>query len=277
MKKEIIITEIQKLYPYLEIVDFCENYHIIVKDIYGVYKVQIHSLLSKSKPTINTAIDKTACFKNKLKEINPNIEVVSEYTGMPNRINVKTKYGICSCIASTLLRGQQPCIKTSIDKTQYFINIAKDIHKDKYDYSLSNYINAKSKVKIICKKHGLFEQLPIAHLEGKGCIKCGSIDKEGWWYKNPKNFDKQSNFYILKFEKCNEVFYKFGVSVNVKKRIKTLKRDCKNYYSITLVKQINNSVKYCYILEKKFKNKIKINKRIYTPVNIFPGKHECFI
>lgn len=54
-----------------------------------------------------------------------------------------------------------------------FIEKAKVVHGDKYDYSKVEYINSKSKVIIICPKHGEFEQSPNAHLHGYGCIACG--------------------------------------------------------------------------------------------------------
>ena len=53
-----------------------------------------------------------------------------------------------------------------------FILKAKNIHKDKYDYSQVEYINAKTKVKINCKIHAEFEQRPNHHLRGQGCPKC---------------------------------------------------------------------------------------------------------
>lgn len=53
-----------------------------------------------------------------------------------------------------------------------FIRKAKEKHGDKYDYSLVNYKNAKTKVKIICPVHGVFEQTPDAH-QKSGCQKCG--------------------------------------------------------------------------------------------------------
>ena len=49
-----------------------------------------------------------------------------------------------------------------------FIEKANLVHNNKYDYSLVNYINNKTKVKIICKKHGAFEQIPDSHLRGRG-------------------------------------------------------------------------------------------------------------
>ena len=56
-----------------------------------------------------------------------------------------------------------------------FIEKANLVHNNKYDYSLVNYINNKTKVKIICKKHGVFEQLPNSHTIQKcGCPKCAN-------------------------------------------------------------------------------------------------------
>ena len=56
--------------------------------------------------------------------------------------------------------------------TQIFIERAKKIHGDKYNYSKVNYINITTKVCIICSKHGEFWQRPNDHLLGKGCSKC---------------------------------------------------------------------------------------------------------
>ena len=56
--------------------------------------------------------------------------------------------------------------------TEEFIKKAREIHGDKYDYSLVDYKNAHTKIKIICPIHGEFEQAPFNHLNGKGCLKC---------------------------------------------------------------------------------------------------------
>ena len=56
-----------------------------------------------------------------------------------------------------------------------FINESNLIHDNKYDYSLVNYINCKTDIKIICFDHGIFERTPDNHLLGVGCPKCTSI------------------------------------------------------------------------------------------------------
>lgn len=59
---------------------------------------------------------------------------------------------------------------TSID----FIKKSTEIHNNKYDYSLINYVDIRNKIKIICPTHGQFEQSPYIHLQGHGCEKCTS-------------------------------------------------------------------------------------------------------
>ena len=57
------------------------------------------------------------------------------------------------------------------DKTTLFITKAVKIHKDRYDYSKVNYINAKTKVTIVCREHGDFQQTPSNHLYNYNCQK----------------------------------------------------------------------------------------------------------
>ena len=132
-----------------------------------------------------------------------------------------------------MLSGQIPCIESAIDKNKYFINQAKEIHGDRYDYNLINYVDSKHKVKIICHEHGLFQQLPVHHLTNGGCLKCANKDKGGGWYKHIENFNKITTLYVLEFTGNNETFIKFGVSVNLPKRIRTLiQKDLENGISL---------------------------------------------
>lgn len=58
-----------------------------------------------------------------------------------------------------------------------FINKAKSIHGDKYDYSKVEFVNTKTKVCIICPEHGEFWQTPEKHLSGQGCPSCAKTKK----------------------------------------------------------------------------------------------------
>ena len=75
-------------------------------------------------------------------------------------------------------RNQCPkCVHRSYKKTtEEFIEEAKKIHKDKYDYSKVEYEHENDKVCIICPEHGEFWQTPKTHLNGCGCPKCANIE-----------------------------------------------------------------------------------------------------
>ena len=64
------------------------------------------------------------------------------------------------------------CGERVIASTEEFVERARKIHGDKYDYSKVNYVDAISKVTIGCKSHGDFEQQAGEHLRGRGCKRC---------------------------------------------------------------------------------------------------------
>ena len=56
--------------------------------------------------------------------------------------------------------------------TEEFIEKARNVHGDKYDYSMVVYVNSCTPVMIVCPEHGMFLQRPGHHLSGSGCISC---------------------------------------------------------------------------------------------------------
>ena len=61
--------------------------------------------------------------------------------------------------------------------TDIFIERSIEIHNNKYDYSLVNYVDSHTKVRIICPNHGIFEQMPYHHINGSGCSICAKHKK----------------------------------------------------------------------------------------------------
>lgn len=90
--------------------------------------------------------------------------------------------------------------------TEIFINKAKSIHGNKYDYSLVNYINNRTKVKIVCESHGKFEQRPDSHLSGSGCLKCfhSYITKNNMYFidKAKKIHGDKYDYSLLDYKNC---------------------------------------------------------------------------
>jgi hypothetical protein len=123
------------------------------------------------------------------------------YTHCKNKINIKcNKHGIFSQSASNHLTGQK-CPKCSnrhkITNEDFIVN-ANKIHNNKYDYSEINYKNNHTEIKILCKEHGYFNQMPLNHLKGNQCYKCSGIvktnddfiKKSNIIHKNIYNYDK---------------------------------------------------------------------------------------
>ena len=81
--------------------------------------------------------------------------------------HVRSKHGCPTCGGGYKSNGKS------------FTEKAINIHgEDKYDYSSIEYHNAHTKVKIVCRIHGEFEQAPTHHLSGKGCPQCTYDDNK---------------------------------------------------------------------------------------------------
>jgi very-short-patch-repair endonuclease len=85
-----------------------------------------------------------------------------------------------------------------------FIDRSKEIHNDKFDYSLTNFTGVEGKVKIICPEHGVFKQSAKGHLTGRGCRKCNQSKGEREIYKLLK--EKGVHFLTEhKFDDCRNI------------------------------------------------------------------------
>lgn len=67
-------------------------------------------------------------------------------------------------------QGCPLCCKNHKKNTKSFIDAAKRVHGDLYDYSKVDYVDSQTKVCIIDKDYGEFWQKPYAHLNGEGHI-----------------------------------------------------------------------------------------------------------
>ena len=100
-----------------------------------------------------------------------------EYNGMKNKSIFKCN----TCGQSFLqtpnghLKNGCPCCVGKYKTTEVFIEEAKKIHGNKYDYSLVEYKSSKEKIKIKCNTcEQVFLQTPNGHLTGRGCTFCNT-------------------------------------------------------------------------------------------------------
>jgi hypothetical protein len=197
-------------------------------------------------------------------------------------------HGVFETITSNHVKGSGGCVKCVINKktsnNEEFINKSNIVHNNEYDYSLVNYINSKSKVKIICKEHGEFEQTPNMHLKGQGCPVCRhiktskknknsahSFSLKSWNSQISQNPNSNPKLYILKCHNKIETFIKVGITFNdVKVRFYGKRMP----YEYEVLNEVTNSSDYIFNLEKETHKNFKSKK--YDPLLKFPGNGECY-
>ena len=97
--------------------------------------------------------------------------------------------------------------KSLMDTTESFVSKSKKVHGNLYDYSQVDYIDCWTKVKILCNKHGIFEQIPNLHINNSaGCYKCG---KEICGDKLRKTTEQ----FILDSKKIHGDKYDYSISI----------------------------------------------------------------
>lgn len=84
--------------------------------------------------------------------------------------------------------------------TESFIEKSQRVHGSKYDYTLVEFQNTKTKVRIVCPEHGEFQQTPGNHMFGQGCSRCGDKRVSAFRSGNTDNFVSRAkgmhnNFY----------------------------------------------------------------------------------
>ena len=95
-------------------------------------------------------------------------------------------------------RGCPKCGREKMGKdrrltTDEFIERARKVHGNKYDYSKVEYKDGKTEVCIICPEHGEFWQKPENHLAGCGCHECKKWELE-------ENIEKALTENCIRFE-----------------------------------------------------------------------------
>lgn len=98
----------------------------------------------------------------------------------------------------------------------HFIEVCKLVHNNKYDYSKSVYIHSETKILITCPVHGDFYQLPMSHIHGKGCSKCGDISmaqKQAYTTEEFINKSKQIHGDKYDYSKVHYISNKYKVII----------------------------------------------------------------
>jgi very-short-patch-repair endonuclease len=186
-----------------------------------------------------------------------------EYVGNKNKvIIICTKHGEFLQTPNDHLTGYgcKKCQYEKISKenrftNETFIEKAKEMHGNRFDYSLVKYGGYENKITIICNKHGKFEQTPHAHLHGYGCRKCRASHNEeqiaNILLKHNINFEREVTFNNLK--SVSNLYYDFYLP---KHKIFIEFDGIQHYKSVDFFGGDNA------LLDTKKRDKIKINYAI---------------
>ena len=210
---EIFIFRAKKLYPGF---DYSNTRYVNAKTPVSIYcnicKKELNILpFDFLKRGCGHRFISSEAFIEKAKLLNNDYDYSeTEFVNYRTKIKIKCKF--CNnekyALPGDLLKAHKcKCLNRNLN----FINEANKLHDSSYDYSLINYINNKTKIKIICKKCGsIFEQIPHDHLAGKGCPLCRNskgemkiksfLDKNKISYKKEKTFDDLYDKQLLRYD-----------------------------------------------------------------------------
>lgn len=149
--------------------------------------------------------------------------------------------------------------------TEDFIIQSRIIHKDLYDYSLVEYVNNYTDVKIICKKHGVIKQKPHNHLNGSGCKYCTWDNKKS----NSEDFiEKSKKIHKNKYDYSHVTYMDNHTHVDIicpKHGI---------FKQTPMSHLIGNNCNKCSLEDLSLKNSMGLENFIIKATKIHNGKYD---
>jgi hypothetical protein len=171
---------------------------------------------------------KVCSLKNRTRSLDEFISIAKSIHGdkynydLVQYTNKRTKINIyCNTCDQTFLQSPtqhligQGCKICADNRLRYdinsFIEKARKVHNDKYNYDLAEYVDSNIKVKIFCKECNVFfEQRPADHMQGIGCPKCREskgenrvaayLEKINEYFIIQKTFDDLKDIRKLRFD-----------------------------------------------------------------------------
>lgn len=144
-----------------------------------------------------------------------------------------------------------------------FIEKAKLVHNNKYNYNESIFTKSYENIKIICPDHGAFLQKASNHLSGFGCIKCA-----GTYLRNSSSFIEEAK--IIHNDKYiyDEVNY-----INIDTKVKIICKIHKEFTQTPYHHLKGQGCKLCAINKNAEENKISKEEFIKNANEKFEFKY----
>lgn len=204
-----------------------------------------------------------------------------EYVNMATPVTVICKvHGEFKVSSWCHTKKKNGCIKCRVSSkrmtTEQLISRSTEKFGDKFEY-ISECTTSETPFVFRCKKHGEFTTTPKCHLVSIfGCPQCA---KEGQDYGigslgpyTPKTIHRHNGkkcfLYLMRLSSEDEVFYKVGLTKNIKRRMSCIDKR----YDIEVKQLVQGELPYLFSLEQKILG--MVDK--YNPSIAFGGHAECF-
>lgn len=194
------------------------------------------------------------------------------YEGVEKKVEITCKiHGSFWQTPSAHIKQKQNCPSCANDKagkwkipnTNVFMDKAKKVHGDKYDYSRVEYKRSNQAVEILCNHcEEYFHQTPNAHLAGKGCRSC---NLSGFTYS------KSAYLYVLK---CEDTI-KVGITNKTPQdRARDVSRSSGKEFHVY---ESFNLLRGCDALQIENELLAEMREEYTRPPEKFNGYTECFV
>ena len=217
IQKSILVHGDLYDYSFVNYIYANKNVTIICREHGQFYQQATSHLMGCGCPICGINSMAKKCSSNTEKFINKSFEIhgdTYDYSNVNYVNNTKIVEIICkehgifkqSPAGHLAGKGCQKCAKKYSYTSEEWIDIAKKLHGDRYDYSKSVYKSSNEKLTIICKIHGEFEQVPRVHLRPNGCPNCSKQNYSALAISYLNTVSMINNIYIQHAE--NGVEYK---------------------------------------------------------------------
>lgn len=205
---------------------------------------------------------------------------LSNYEIGHSKMSFDGPYGRCHRLPYSILRGFAVNIESAIDKTAYWVAMARNTHGDLFGYPNTIYVNARTRIKIECKIHGEFTQKPSHHIDGSGCPTC-AIEERGYsnWIPNCKKCKKcKPLLYVIRCWDDEDEFYKVGKTFrSVYHRYGKKKSSRKTMpYNYEIIQEVFGTCEQVHVWERDLHRLFKKMGLSQCPKLKFEGKTECY-
>lgn len=205
--------------------------------------------------------------KSQFKSITDKVTIICKQHGEFSQTpadHLKSVHGCPKCAREDITKNQRL-------STEEFISRCINIHGDEYDYSVTEYVSLRDKVKIICKTHGVVTVDTNGHMNGARCRKCADSEIKTYNFRKSgykEICNNKTSLYIFRLYDKYEDFIKIGISKDPDIRKGQFP------YQVEVISIFESDSDTIWDLESHFHRNNKKNK--YVPKKTFGGYTECF-